>query len=67
MSPYRSLCIFMDYNGSLWVLSGAYASLMVLMRPNKSLCIFIDFNGSLWVLIIPIAFSWIPVGPYGFL
>ena len=26
MSPYRSLGVFMDSNGSLWVLIGFYAS-----------------------------------------
>ena len=31
-----SLCVFMDSSGSLWVLIGPYASLLVSMSPNKS-------------------------------
>ena len=27
MSPYRSWCVLMDFNGSIGVLSGPYASL----------------------------------------
>ena len=38
---YGSLCFFMVFDGSLWVLMG----------PSKSLCVDMGSNGSLWVLI----------------
>ena len=50
MSPYRSLCVLMDFNGSLWVLIGPYASLRVLtffLGPYEPLLILIDPYGFL--------------------
>ena len=46
MSPYRSLFVLMDSNGSIWVFMGPYESLLVLMASYMSLCV-------LWVLIGP--------------
>ena len=37
MSPYRSLCVLMDFNWSLLVFIGPYASLWILMGPYVSL------------------------------
>ena len=69
MDPYRSLCIFIGTNGSLWVLMGRYGS-------SKSLWVLMDSNGYLWVLIGhytsfrtliggPCASVWTLKGPYG--
>ena len=40
MGLYRSFCVLMNSNGSLWVFINSCASLLFLMRPY----------GSLWVL-----------------
>ena len=51
MGPYSSLCVYMDSNGSLWVLIVLYAFLLVLKGPYKSLFVFLDSHGSLCDLI----------------
>ena len=48
MGRYRSLCVFMDSDGSLWVLISPSASLLVFVGPYRSLCVLMDFNGFLW-------------------
>ena len=44
--PYKSLFV-MDFNVSLWVLRGFYASLKTLMGPNEFLWVFFSPYGSL--------------------
>ena len=51
MGLYRSVCILMEFSGSLLVLIGTYASLFVLMGPYRSLYVFTDSNWTLWVLL----------------
>ena len=51
--PYKSFCVFMESNGSLWVLTGPYFSLWILMGSNGP-------YGSLWIYLIL-------MGPFGFL
>ena len=56
MGPFRSLCVFMNSNGSLWVLIGFYAALCVfevLIRFYGSLSVVIGVYASLWVLMSP--------------
>ena len=36
MGPYRSLCVVMDSNGSLWVLINPHAPSLVLIGPCMS-------------------------------
>ena len=36
MGPYKSLCVLVNSNGSLWVFIGLDASLWILMGPYKS-------------------------------
>ena len=45
--PYMSLIVFMDSNLSLCVLIGLFAFLWVLTGPYRSVCVLIHFNGSL--------------------
>ena len=44
MIPFRSLCVFTDFNGFLLILICPYPSLLVLKCPYKSLCVFMDSN-----------------------
>ena len=45
--PYRFSFVFMDFNGSEWLIMGAYSSLWVIIGSFRSLCIFIGFYGAL--------------------
>ena len=50
MDSYKSLCVLMDSNGSLWLLRvaiGLNAFLSVFMGPCWSLSVFISLSGSL--------------------
>ena len=42
MGLHTSLCVFMDFSGSLSVLIVAYASLWVLIGFDSSLCLLMD-------------------------
>ena len=51
VDPYVCLCVYMDSNGSLWllrVLLGPYASLFVPIGPCWSVSVFISPSGSLY-------------------
>ena len=47
MSPYKSLCILMDSNQTLWVLMSPFASFCVLFGPYRFLSVFMCPYGSL--------------------
>ena len=64
MVPYRSLFVFMDFNGSLWVVIGPHASLLLVMAFNNFFCVLMDSNGSIWILIGPFLSLWILIDPY---
>ena len=49
MRPYMRLLVFMDTNGSLWVLIGPYSFFGVLIGPYSSFYVRMDFNVSAWV------------------
>ena len=55
MGPYGSLCVHMDFNGSLWVPIVPCAFLWIVMGPYEFLWVLMSRNVSFRVLI----------GPYG--
>ena len=59
MGQYKSFCVLMYSNGTLWVLISHYTSLSVVMGLYKSLCLLMGFMGpsrSLCVLMDPFGF-----------
>ena len=53
MSPYRSLIVLMDSNGSLWILLVPYVLFKI--KSNLSFLLAVGFDSSLWIIM----------GPYG--
>ena len=51
MHLYKSLVVFMDSNGFLWVVIGPYSSLLFLIGPYSFFYVCMDFNVSLSVFI----------------
>ena len=64
---YRSLCILIDSNWSLWETIDPYAFLWFFMGSYVSLCILMDANWCLCVPIDPYSFLGILMCLYGFL
>ena len=50
---YRSLCVLIDFNWSLWDTIGPYASLWFFMGIYVSSCILMDSNLCLCVPMVP--------------
>ena len=46
MGPYKSLCVLMDSNGTVWVLVSHYAAVSIFMGFCVSLCVVMRLYGS---------------------
>ena len=61
MRPHMCLLVFMESNGSLWVLIDSYAFTLVFMGPYWSLSVLMS---PISVLVGPSAFLWVLMCSY---